>query len=134
MSVARFWRKIPQRYNLEGTRCETCGTFFFPPRTFCPTCRRDGRIVPHVFRGEGTIVSHTTIRSASDQFEGNTPYVLGIVKLDEGPCLTAQIACKPGDIDIGTRVRGVFRKIGADGASGVIHYGTKFEPVDRTTS
>ncbi|MDD1653885.1 MAG: zinc ribbon domain-containing protein, partial [Methanomicrobiales archaeon] len=33
MSVARFWRKIPQRYNLIGTRCETCGTYFFPPRT-----------------------------------------------------------------------------------------------------
>ena len=44
MSVARFWRKIPQRYNMLGTKCETCGRHFFPPRTFCPDCRRAGKI------------------------------------------------------------------------------------------
>ncbi|MHC1625869.1 MAG: Zn-ribbon domain-containing OB-fold protein [Methanoculleaceae archaeon] len=134
MSVARFWRKIPHRYNLEGTRCERCGGYFFPPRSFCPVCRRDGKIVRYRFRGEGTVVTYTTIRTASDQFEGTTPYVIGIVKLDEGPCLTAQITCNPGEISIGDRVRAVFRKINSDGKSGVIHYGTKFEPVGRTTS
>ncbi|MDO5846055.1 MAG: zinc ribbon domain-containing protein, partial [Methanocorpusculum sp.] len=46
MTVARFWRKIPQRYNLVGMKCETCGSVFFPPRAFCPHCRRDGKMVP----------------------------------------------------------------------------------------
>ena len=54
MTVARFWRKIPQRYNLIGTKCETCGRHFFPPRTFCPDCRRTGKIVDHKFAGFGT--------------------------------------------------------------------------------
>ena len=36
MSVARFWRKIPSRYNLVGTKCETCNTYYFPPRLICP--------------------------------------------------------------------------------------------------
>ncbi|MDD1715367.1 MAG: zinc ribbon domain-containing protein, partial [Methanolinea sp.] len=35
-SVARFWRKIPQRYNLIGSRCTNCGRYFFPPRSLCP--------------------------------------------------------------------------------------------------
>ena len=97
MSVARFWRKQPQRYNLTGTRCETCGAVFFPPRSFCPECRRDGRIVDHDFAGTGTVVTFTVIRSASEAFEHLTPYVLAIVELDEGPRLTSQIVCSPHD-------------------------------------
>jgi uncharacterized OB-fold protein len=128
MSVARFWRKIPQRYNLIGTRCLTCGKYFFPPRTFCPECRRAGKIADYRFAGTGKVVTFTVIRSASEQFEQATPYVLGIVELDEGPRLTAQIVCTPDEAKIGMRVRPVFRRIAADGKSGVIHYGTKFMP------
>lgn len=109
----------------------TCGQYFFPPRSLCPDCRRSGRIVDHRFNGEGTVVTYTVIRSASDQFENTTPYVLAIVELDEGPRLTAQVACAPEEAEIGMRVRSVFRRIAADGESGVIHYGTKFVPVDR---
>ena len=70
------------------------------------------------------------IRSASDQFEHTTPYVLAIVELDEGPRLTTQIACNPEEVKIGMRVKSVFRRVTADGESGVIHYGTKFVPVE----
>jgi len=129
MSVARFWRKIPQRYNLIGTRCESCGRYYFPPRSFCPDCRRGGRIVEYRFPGTGKVVTYTVIRSASEQFENTTPYVLAIIQLDEGPRLTAQVVAKPEEVEVGTRVRSVFRRIMADGDSGVIHYGTKFVPV-----
>jgi len=129
MSVARFWRKIPQRYNLIGTRCETCGTYYFPPRSFCPTCRREGKIAEYRFPGKGKVVTYTVIRSASEQFEHQTPYVLAIIQLDEGPRFTAQVVAEPGEIEVGTPVRPVFRRISADGESGVIHYGTKFMPV-----
>jgi uncharacterized protein len=129
VSVARFWRKIPQRYNLVGTRCETCGRHYFPPRSFCPDCRRNGRIVEFRFPGTGAVVTYTVIRSASEQFENTTPYVLAIIRLDEGPRLTAQVVAKPEEVTVGTRVRSVFRRIMADGESGVIHYGTKFVPV-----
>ncbi len=130
MSVARFWRKIPQRYNLIGTHCRTCGKYFFPPRTLCPECRRAGEIEEHRFKGTGAIVTHTVIRSASDQFEQQTPYVLAIVQLDEGPRLTAQIVCPVDEIKTGMRVRPVFRRIAVEGESGVIHYGTKYVPAD----
>ena len=126
MSVAGFWRKIPQRYNLVGTRCERCGQFFFPPRTFCPHCRREGNIVEHHFKGTGKVITYTVIRSASDQFEFTTPYVLAIVELDEGPRMTAQIAINPEEVTIGMPVKRVFRRIATDGESGIIHYGTKF--------
>jgi len=130
MSVARFWRKIPQRYNLIGTRCTTCGRYFFPPRSFCPDCRRAGNIVDYKFAGTGAVVTYTVIRTASEQFEQMTPYVLAIVALDEGPRITVQIVCSPEEVRIGMRVKPVFRKIAADGESGVIYYGTKYAPAD----
>ncbi|HPH34299.1 MAG TPA: Zn-ribbon domain-containing OB-fold protein [Methanoregulaceae archaeon] len=130
MSVARFWRKIPQRYNLIGTRCTTCGRYFFPPRSFCPECRRAGKIVDHQFAGNGTIVTFTVIRTASEQFEQLTPYVFAIIELDEGPRISAQIVCSPDDARIGMRVKPVFRRIAADGESGVIYYGTKYAPAE----
>jgi scaffold protein (connect acetoacetyl-CoA thiolase and HMG-CoA synthase) len=130
MSVARFWRKIPQRYNLIGTRCETCGRHFFPPRSLCPDCRRAGKIVTHKYYGTGTVVTYTVIHTANEQFEAYTPYVLAIIRLDEGPQMTAQVICSPEDIKIGMRVKSTFRRIMADGESGIIHYGTKFVPVE----
>ena len=33
-SVAREWREIPGRYNLEGSKCGNCGKIFFPRRDF----------------------------------------------------------------------------------------------------
>jgi uncharacterized OB-fold protein len=130
MSVARFWRKIPQRYNMLGTKCETCGRHFFPPRSFCPDCRRSGKIADYKFAGTGTVVTHTVIHAASEQFEHLTPYVLAIVQLDEGPRMTAQVVCRPDEVKIGMRVRRTFRRIATDGESGVIHYGTKFVPIE----
>jgi hypothetical protein len=59
-----------------------------------------------------------------------TPYVLAIVKLDEGPQITTQIVMDPAKVKIGMKVKSVFRKIATDGESGIIHYGTKFVPVE----
>ncbi len=129
MTVARFWRKIPNRYNLIGTKCENCSTFYFPPRLVCPPCRRNGIMREHQFNGTGTVITFSTVYSAPEDFNKMTPYVLAIVQLDEGPRLTAQIVCDPAEAHIGMRVRSVFRKLGEEGADGVIYYGTKFAPI-----
>lgn len=128
MSVPRFWREIPTRYNLIGTKCETCNTFHYPPRTLCPECRRQGKIVEYQYKGTGEIVTYSTVYAPGESWIGGKPYNLAIVKLDEGPHVTTQVICDPKDIKIGMRVKKVFRKIGEDGDKGMIHYGTKFVP------
>lgn len=129
MSVPRFWREIPARYNLVGTKCENCGKYYYPPRRLCPECRRKSKMVECQFKGTGEVVTYTTIYTPGESWIGNKPYVLAIVRLDEGPMLTTQVICDPSEIRIGMRVRKVFRKIGEDGDKGMIHYGTKFVPV-----
>jgi uncharacterized OB-fold protein len=129
--LALHWRLISPRYNLVGTECLKCGEKFFSPRQMCPSCRRGGEIKELKFSGEGEIYSYTILHTPSEGFEFMTPYAVGIIKLVEGPLVTAQIVdCKPGDLEIGKSVELVFRKIIADGNSGIIRYGYKFKLKD----
>ena len=129
MGVPRFWRHISSRYNLIGTRCTTCGEYYFPPRTMCPKCRRDGVIEDHQFSGHGEVITYTIIHAAAEGFDRETPYPLAIIQLDEGPRMTGQVVCDPDEIAIGMRVKPIFRRLGEDGAAGIIYYGTKFMPM-----
>ena len=121
------WRLIPQRYNLVGSECETCKTAFFPNRQFCPACRRKGKIIDKRFSGKGEVFSYTIIHAAPRGFEYRKPYALAIIKLEEGPKLTAQIVdCDLKDVEIGSKVKKVFRRIEVHGGEGIIKYGYKF--------
>ncbi len=75
-------------------------------------------------------MTFSVIHTASEQYEHLTPYVIAIVKLDEGPQITTQVVCRPEKVRIGMKVKSVFRRIATDGESGIIHYGTKFVPVE----
>ncbi len=83
------------------------------------------------FSGKGEIYSYTVIRAPPQGFDYQVPYVIAIVKMDEGPFITTQIVdCNPEDVEIGKRVETVFRKVIADGESGIIRYGYKFRLTD----
>ena len=127
--VARFWREIPQRYNLIGNKCEECGQVFFPPRESCPKCRRKsmGKIKEIKLTGKGEIVTYSIIHVGPEEFEDQVPYPIAIIQLDEGPRITAQIVdCDIHDVKIGMKVKSTFRKIQQDGSTGAIYYGYKF--------
>lgn len=128
MTVPRFWRNLSSRYNLIGSRCSNCGEHYYPPRPICPVCRRSGKIGEYKFSGAGKVVTYTVIYTSSDDFDMQTPYVLAIIQLEEGPKLTSQLVCEPDEVKIGIKVRPIFRKITEDGERGVIYYGTKFTP------
>ena len=126
-NLAITWRRIPERYRLSGSACESCKTSYFPTRKLCPKCRRKGKIVSKQFSGRGTVYSFTEVSSGPVGFELEAPYVLAIVELEEGPRLTAQVVgISEKDIKIGDSVEMVFRKIMEDSEEGLIHYGYKF--------
>jgi len=130
MTVARFWRRLKNLYNLIGTHCEKCGEYYYPPRNLCPKCRRSSRSVPFKFKGLGEVVTYTIIHSSTKDFEKQTPYILAIIKLDEGPRLTSQVICDHNDIHIGMKVKSAFRKLGEESEKGMLYYGTKFVPLE----
>jgi uncharacterized protein len=135
MSIARFWRETPRRYNLGGSKCTACGTVYFPPRPVCPRCTSHRqsieKMVPFQLTGAGEVLSYTIVHEAAEGFEMQVPYVLALVRTDEGPVLTGQVVdVDPERVTIGMRVRPTFRKLREEGPAGVIHYGYKFTLVD----
>ena len=78
------------------------------------------------FAGKGHIYSYTTLQEPPAGFEDHAPYILALVKLDEGPMVTAQITDVDGNIMIGDRVEMVTRKLTTEGSKGMIVYGYKF--------
>jgi hypothetical protein len=78
------------------------------------------------FAGTGEVYSFTILNEPPEGFEEQAPYVLALVKLDEGPLVTAQLTDLDTPPHIGDRVEMVTRKLGTDGQRGMIVYGYKF--------
>lgn len=125
--IARNWRLRQQRYRLVGEKCPN-GHFVFPPRDICPDCSDEAK-EPYELSGKGEVYSSTIVYQAPAGFEEFVPYEEALVKLDEGPMITAQITDKDNPTvptPIGTRVEHVTRKYSEDGETGLIKYGYKF--------
>ena len=126
MAAPRFWREIPNRYNLIGTRCGNCNKIYFPPRYICPSCRRMGKLEPYKLERRGKVVSYTVVHVGASGFEDQVPYLLAIVELKDGPRLTAQITdCDPSEVKIGDEVELIFRRMGEESEDGILYYGYK---------
>lgn len=81
---------------------------------------------PFDFAGTGEIYSYTVVQDPPEGYEGQAPYMLALIKLDEGPMVTAQLTDVDGSVAIGDRVEMVTRKLTSEGEQGVIVYGYKF--------
>jgi uncharacterized OB-fold protein len=128
VGIPSSWRRIKERYNLIGSYCEKCGRSFFPKRKICPNCRRNGKIVDKNFSGNGKIYSYTVIYSPASGFQEKVPYIVAIIKLDNGPMLIGHIVdANPKDVQIGKEVEVVFRRWFDEEGGGLIHYGYAFK-------
>ncbi|HLC96823.1 MAG TPA: OB-fold domain-containing protein [Candidatus Nanoarchaeia archaeon] len=118
ISIPYAWRN--NRSALAGSFCNACKLTWYPSSKACPACRNSTN--PVELSGKGTIVSITTVH------ESSMPFMLAIIKLDEGPQVTAQIVDTPAAA-IGSKVVACLRRMQSDGAQGIIQYGIKFRGV-----
>jgi hypothetical protein len=129
MEIPRHWRLRQQRYGLVGEVCPHCDAKIFPPRDICPECGQEARQT-YNFSGRGEVFSFTTIYDPPKGFEENAPYTVALVKLDEGPLITAQLTdLGEQPVAIGMPVEMVTRRLRQDGDErGILVYGYKFRP------
>jgi uncharacterized OB-fold protein len=129
MDIPRHWRLKKQRYALVGEVCEHCDAKLFPPRDICPECGEEAKTL-FQFSGKGQVYSYTTVYEAPEGYAEQAPYTVAMVKLDEGPLVTAQLTDlgehKPA---IGMPVEMVTRLLrSATDERGMLIYGYKFRP------
>ena len=132
MEISRHWRIKKQRYNLVGEVCPHCDARIFPPRDICPECGNEAKTT-YTFSGRGEVYSYTTVYDPPAGYEEQAPYTVALIKLQEGPLVTAQITdLGENPVEIGMPVEMVTRKLRNDGGEkGIIVYGYKFRPLMR---
>jgi len=85
--------------NLLGSRCRSCGAYFFPIREACAGCLSDD-LETIRFSTEGTLYTYSIVRQSTPAFE--VPYALGYVDFPEGVRIMGQIGgCEFDEIRIG---------------------------------
>lgn len=91
---------------------------------------RSQKKITHLLHVTGAIVSWTKVHVPSATFEREAPYVVAIVKLDNGKQYTAQLVdWNEHHVQIGQRVLVVLRRTKEAGNESVIPYGIKFQPI-----
>jgi len=125
MPSPRYWREIPARYRLEGSRCEGCARVVFPARRVCPSCRKREMRSVNLSR-RATVISSTVVHVAPPEFQNETPYALALIETPEGARMMAQVVdCNPAKVRPGSEVALEFRRIRAEGRGGILCYGYK---------
>ena len=115
MTGDAFYQYLAEQ-KLMGSRCQSCGALHVPPRSLCPACYGD-ELAWEQIGGRGKLVAFTTVHIAPTAmieagYGRKNPYCTGIVALEEGPCISAQITgvdpAAPQEIEVGTPVRIAF--------------------------
>lgn len=86
-------------------------------------------MIPHALGRLGEVFSYSTMYNVPEDFQSQGPYTIALIKLEDGPIITAQLTdVNPDDVHIGMPVEMVTRKLREDGPEGQIIYGYKFRP------
>ncbi|MBN2059213.1 MAG: OB-fold domain-containing protein [Deltaproteobacteria bacterium] len=92
-----FWNGYG-KHELRFQKCDDCGHVRWQASMICPMCYSTdtGWIVA---RGRGKVYSYVVYhRAYHPAFNGDLPYVVAVVELDEGPhLLTNIVGCPPED-------------------------------------
>jgi uncharacterized OB-fold protein len=101
---------------LMASRCQSCGALYVPPRPICPACYGQ-EMAWEEMSGQGQLLAFTVVHIAPTfmieaGYDRKNPYCAGIVRLAEGPAISAQILgvdpTRPEEIEIDTPLRVAF--------------------------
>lgn len=85
-----YWESA-RAHRLALPRCTNCGRFRYPPTSFCPYCLSDATEWAPV-SGRATVYSFIIMHQVYDKaFEGDVPYNVAAVELEEGPRLYSNL-------------------------------------------
>ena len=101
--TAPFWAATAE-HRLTYQVCQACGQVVFHPRRHC-TCCTSGDLEWRDSAGAGTVYTFTVIRQHGHPFfRARIPYLVGLIDLDEGFRMLAEIAADPETLQVNQRV------------------------------
>ncbi len=116
--TSRKYSEALKENKLLGLKCKACGALTATPRRVGRGCNSPDLEVMQL-KGTGKIQTFTTVFVAAEGREAECPYVIVLVKLDEGPWLMGNL----GDVDPA--------KVTMDVIGKKVKMGTKVFPGDK---
>ncbi|MBU2511894.1 Zn-ribbon domain-containing OB-fold protein [bacterium] len=106
-----FWDAANEE-RLTYQKCKDCGANIFYPRIACTECFSDNLEWVEA-SGKGIVYSYTVVENnAPTAFVPECPYVVAIIKLEEGiQMLSNIVGCDPYDVSCDMPVEVVFEKL-----------------------
>jgi uncharacterized OB-fold protein len=114
---------------LLGTRCDTCGEYFYPRRAVCAKCmsRKTSEVE---LDARGTLYSYTFVHLplfGSTNMEHADGYGVGQIDLPEGPRIQSPLAGKQPEFKVGQALEGELAVLRDDGGTDIMI--VRFRPV-----
>ncbi len=108
--TAPYW-EAAREHRLIIQRC-SCGRLSHPPVASCPTCH-ESTFAWERMSGEGEVYAFTWVsHSVHPVSTGQTPYILALVQLAEGPRILTNLRhCAPDDAYVGLPVSVLFEDV-----------------------
>lgn len=109
-----YWDACQQK-KLSVQKCEACGHIQFYPRIMCTECSSRNVSWTEV-SGEAKVITYTIVhRPILDAYKEEAPYILSILKLNEGPTMMTNIInCPLNEVHCGMKVEVTFKNWGED--------------------
>ncbi len=109
--TSTFWEQCKE-HRLTFQQCNDCGHVRWPPAIICPQCHS----VSHeriASAGNGTVFTFVVYHQAfHPAFKEDLPYVVAVVKLEEGPQFVSNIVgCKPEEVSCDMPVKLIWEDI-----------------------
>lgn len=109
--TTRFWDACNDgRFVVQ--RCTDCGHERFYPAAVCPNCWNTASEEVEL-DGNGSVESFTAVhRAPTEAFEGETPYVVALVRMGSDVTVMANVLAEPADVSIGDSVELIWEERG----------------------
>jgi uncharacterized OB-fold protein len=109
-----FWAAAKE-HKLKIQKCNGCGNYWFPPSEHCPECLSADNTWVEA-SGKGRVFSFVTYQRLYNKgWEGEIPYVVALIELDEGPRLLSNLTgIAPEDVACDMAVKVVFDDVTPD--------------------
>ena len=120
---ADVWVEEGGKVFLVGSRCPKCGTYAFPPATFCSKCGNTEGLARTRLSDSGVLYSFSEVQVAPKGLGVRAPYTVGYVDFPEGVRVFGQVEHTAAELRVDEQVRvvlGVIRE--PEGGPPIISY------------
>ncbi len=109
-SLIQEFKENLKKRKLIGTKCRTCGSIGVYPNSQCRKCG-NASFEKVKFSGKGTLITYTILHAVPLRFKENAPLVIGLVELEEGGRISAQLNASQDELSVGKKLEAIFQEI-----------------------